>query len=163
MCCLCCVHHPLHQSSACTYVRISPPAETSVSRITEYICVCVHLCVCVHVCVHVRHPHQGVVPAGIEASRTMMCVPICTRTYTPVPPPHQERFVRAMKLVGGEFVDRVTAAKDIWLPARELVEAAMDKRSSVISGWSLWAVCHEEWNLSLADHWETFCNLSSRP
>ena len=45
----------------------------------------------------------------------------------------QSRFLKAMKMVGDEFLDRVTYYKRAWLPARELVEKAVNNRKQV---WS---------------------------
>ena len=67
-----------------------------------------------------------------------------TLSHVIAPSLNQEMFSRAMELVGGEFVDRVTSTRDIWLPARELVEAAMDKRYSVMRG-RLSTACREGW------------------
>lgn len=44
-----------------------------------------------------------------------------------------ERFKAAMKMVGDEFVDKLTYFKDAWLPARTLVEDAFSNRLNVDS------------------------------
>lgn len=42
-----------------------------------------------------------------------------------------ERFVQAMKLVGEEFSDRLRYYHESWLPVRDLVKKAIDKRLEV--------------------------------
>ena len=46
-----------------------------------------------------------------------------------------------MKMVGEEFLDRVTYYKRAWLPARELVEKAVNNRKQVWSSGYLVHVC----------------------
>ena len=41
------------------------------------------------------------------------------------------QFNKAMELVGSMFVDKVVHYKESWLPAREIVERAIDKRYEV--------------------------------
>jgi len=43
----------------------------------------------------------------------------------------QRRFVKAMELVGGEFVGCVLRHRDVWLPARAIVQKAIEKRHEV--------------------------------
>ena len=43
-----------------------------------------------------------------------------------------ERFVKAMELIGGEFVDKVKYYGEIWYPARSLVEAAFKERKNIL-------------------------------
>ena len=40
-----------------------------------------------------------------------------------------------MKLVGEEFTDRVMAYKNVWLPAREIVQRAITDRYQVTSAY----------------------------
>ena len=42
------------------------------------------------------------------------------------------QFSKAMELVGSMFVEKVVHYKSSWLPAREIVEAAINKRYEVI-------------------------------
>ena len=48
-----------------------------------------------------------------------------------------QRFQQAMQLAGGEFMQRVKFYSDIWWPARELVEMALNKRFEV-KIWSIY-------------------------
>lgn len=43
----------------------------------------------------------------------------------------QAGFLKAMKMVGAEFLDKVLYYKKSWLPARELVEEAVKGRTEV--------------------------------
>ena len=43
----------------------------------------------------------------------------------------QAQFQLAMQLVGGEFTERVREYKDTWLPARTIVQKAIDSRLQV--------------------------------
>ena len=45
----------------------------------------------------------------------------------------QDQFVKAMKLVGEEFTSCVHGYRDIWLPAREIVQKAIIGRCQVTS------------------------------
>jgi hypothetical protein len=45
----------------------------------------------------------------------------------------QEQFKKAMEIVGKVFLDRVLYCKNSWLPARELVEEALNGRNKVTS------------------------------
>ena len=40
--------------------------------------------------------------------------------------------MKAMKLVGEEFTNRVHSYRDVWLPAREIVQRAIADRCQVI-------------------------------
>ena len=46
----------------------------------------------------------------------------------------QKQFDLAMELVGAEFEERVHSYHKIWLPARDLVKASVEKRHEVIDG-----------------------------
>ena len=45
--------------------------------------------------------------------------------------PTQDRFQLAMELVGREFSERVMEYKDIWLPAKAIVQRALESRFQV--------------------------------
>ena len=51
-------------------------------------------------------------------------------TISPLIP--QEQFMKAMKLVGEEFTNRVHSYQDVWLPAREIVQRAIADRCQVM-------------------------------
>ena len=51
--------------------------------------------------------------------------------WNEVDPDVQAAFEKAMKLCGTEFMDRLKYYKDSWLPARTLVEEAVEKRFSI--------------------------------
>ena len=45
--------------------------------------------------------------------------------------PSQGQFQLAMQLVGREFTERVMEYKDVWLPARAIVQEAIESRLQV--------------------------------
>jgi hypothetical protein len=47
--------------------------------------------------------------------------------------PSQGQFQLAMQLVGTEFTEKVREYKDIWLPARTIVQRAIESRLQVSS------------------------------
>lgn len=60
----------------------------------------------------------------------VLCIPTFSSVlsaYTLI----QRRFVKAMELVGGEFVGCVLRHRDVWLPARAIVQKAIEKRHEV--------------------------------
>ena len=78
----------------------------------------------------------------------------------PTPEAADRQFQLAMKLVGDEFLDRVSYYNDTWLPAKELVREAVKKRhevgsnagSRIISFWQLNLTC-EDRNFSSLSAW----------
>ena len=44
---------------------------------------------------------------------------------------NQAGFAKAMKMVEEEFLETVSYFKDVWLPARTIVETAIEKRYEV--------------------------------
>lgn len=44
---------------------------------------------------------------------------------------YDERFGKAMELVGSELRDRILATKNVWLPAREIVQTAIKERHKI--------------------------------
>ena len=57
-----------------------------------------------------------------------MCVCVCVCLFVCV---FQEGFKKAMKLVGGELLDRLDFYQNSWLPARVVVEEAIKERHQV--------------------------------
>ena len=47
----------------------------------------------------------------------------------------QQRFLKAMDLTGGEFLESVEYFAQCWLPAREIVRKALEQRHKVRQSW----------------------------
>ncbi|KAL3842742.1 hypothetical protein ACJMK2_020730 [Sinanodonta woodiana] len=72
-------------------------------------------------------------PRYIISTNLSNRVAFCNPTWNEKNADEQECFLKAVKLVGEEFLSRLMFYKNSWLPARELVKKAIDKREQIDS------------------------------